>query len=139
MAAALNDYLKGGPDAGISSSDHVVARRPSGRPAFVLVLRRLPGIGTVYEDSVAPAIAVFISDPEMSAQPRASVLAQVFSLTRREADLAVALLQGWTLRDQADARGVKISTERSHLKSLMQKTGTHRQADLVRLLSGFVA
>ncbi len=139
MAAALNDYLKGGADAGISSSGQVVARRPSGRPAFVLALHRLSGIGAVYEDSVTPAIAVFISDPEMSAQPRTSVLAQVFSLTRREADLAVALLQGRTLRDQADARGVKISTERSHLKSLMQKTDTHRQTDLVRLLASFVA
>ncbi|CLQ37728.1 LuxR family transcriptional regulator [Mycobacterium tuberculosis] len=35
--------------------------------------------------------------------------------------------------------GISIQTARSHLKRIMQKTGTTRQAELVLLLSGLSA
>ena len=137
LSAALKHLLEGDPDAGFSTSSQLVARRPSGRAAYVLILHRLPGIQAIYEDAAAPAAAVFIYDPETPVRPHGAALAQAFSLTPREAELAVGLLQGRTLQEQAELRGVKISTERDHLKTLMQKTDTHRQADLVRLLTGF--
>ena len=139
MAAALKDLLQGDSVAGLATSRQLIACRPSGRAAYVLILHRLPGFRAVYQDAVAPAAAVFIYDPEMPVRPQGAALAQAFALTPREADLAVGLLQGRTLQEQAGLRGVKVSTERGHLKTLMQKTDTHRQADLVRLLAGFAA
>ena len=35
----------------------------------------------------------------------------------------------------AEAAGVSIGTVRSHMKALFSKTGTHRQAELVALLT----
>ncbi|NKB57834.1 MAG: PAS domain-containing protein [Alphaproteobacteria bacterium] len=139
MAAILTELFRREPDAGRMIDNLVVTRRPSGLPAYVLALHRLSGVHAVYDDPVAPAAAVFIYDPELAARPRASAMAKAFSLTHRETELAFALLHGRTLHQQAAARDVKISTERSHLKSLMRKTDTHSQADLVRLLTSFLA
>lgn len=139
MTKALNDLFKGDLGAESLTDGQIVARRPSGRPPYVLAMYRLSAFRTVYENMAGPTAAIFIYDSAAAVRPRAPLLAQAFSLTRREAELAVALLQGRSLRERAEARGVKISTERSHLKSLMHKTGTRRQAELVRLLAGFVA
>lgn len=138
MAVALKDVLTDALAVEPSINSQVFAPRPSGHAPYVLAVHRLSGFRAVYEDPAAPAAVVFIHDPELPGQISAPALAQTFSLTRRESELALALLQGRTLREQADSRGVKVSTERTHLKSLLQKTGTHRQTDLVRLLARFV-
>jgi hypothetical protein len=48
---------------------------------------------------------------------------------------AVRDVAGERLEDVAAARGVKISTVRTQLAALLQKTGTPRQSALVGLLS----
>ena len=139
MSAILKDLFGDDSQPGLPADGQVVVRRPSGRPAFVLGVHRFAGAPADSGDMFAPAAAVFIYDPAVRAQPRASALAQAFTLTQREAGLAVALLQGQTLHDHAADRGVKITTVRTQLLSLMRKTDTHSQAELVRLLSGYVA
>ena len=64
-----------------------------------------------------------------------ALLRTLNSLSRREADLATAVANGATPQDYAKKAGLEISTVRSQLKSVFQKTGTHRQTELVRLLS----
>lgn len=139
LAALLRNLLRDDLNAGLSSGGQVVVRRPSGGPAYVLAVHRLAGVQAVFEEAASPAVAVFIYDPDLVAEPQAAALAEVFSLTRREAGLAVALLQGQSLQAHAAARGVKISTVRTQLLSLMRKTDTHSQAELVRLLAEYVA
>jgi len=58
----------------------------------------------------------------------------MYQLTCREADLVSALLAGMSLAEAARALKVTIHTARTHLKHAMEKTGTARQADLVRVL-----
>ena len=41
---------------------------------------------------------------------------------------------GHGLQSVADELRVTLSTARTHLQSVFEKTGTHRQAELVRLL-----
>lgn len=139
MASILGEFFNQNSGTRLSTNSQVIARRPSDRPAYVLALHHLRGVRAVYEDCNVPSVVAFIYDPDRSARPSISALAQTFSLTRRETDLAFALLSGQTVQSQAAARGVKISTERSHLKSLMRKTDTHSQVELVRLLSEFLA
>jgi len=55
-------------------------------------------------------------------------------LTPTEAELAAALAEGRTLAEFAEARGCSEQTGRTHLKRILEKTGTSRQADLVRVL-----
>jgi DNA-binding CsgD family transcriptional regulator len=63
--------------------------------------------------------------------PPADFLEDRFDLTPAEARLVVHLVAGASLRSCAKALGIKYETVRSYLKSAFQKTGTHRQAELV--------
>jgi DNA-binding CsgD family transcriptional regulator len=54
-----------------------------------------------------------------------------FDLTPAEARLVVRLITGESLRPCAKALGIKYETIRTYLKSVFQKTKTHRQAELV--------
>ncbi|MDH5751320.1 MAG: helix-turn-helix transcriptional regulator, partial [Deltaproteobacteria bacterium] len=89
----------------------------------------------------APAgssVIVVISSPEQYSHPSAEVLRELFGLTKAESRLAVELGKGDTL-DQISLRmGIKKSTVRSQLLSIFQKTGSKRQADLVRLFGSCV-
>ena len=139
LSALLGSLLRDDLEAGLSSGGQVVLPRPSGKPPFVMAVHRLAGLAAAFDESASPAVALFVYDPEVGTEPQASALAEAFSLTRREAGLAVALLQGRSLQEHAEARGVKITTVRTQLLSLMRKTDTHSQAELVRLLTGYIA
>ena len=49
-------------------------------------------------------------------------------------DGASALADGLSLNEIAAAHGCSVQTARTHMKRILQKTGTNRQAELVRLL-----
>jgi len=55
-------------------------------------------------------------------------------LTSAELALARAVARGCTLAAYARERGVSMHTVRAQLKTIFQKTGTHRQAELVALV-----
>ncbi|MCB2129746.1 MAG: helix-turn-helix transcriptional regulator [Rhodobacteraceae bacterium] len=61
-----------------------------------------------------------------------SHLMEQFGLTPHEAATSLALTEGKSPTDIAEARDVSIHTVRNQLKSAMTKLGVHRQSDLVR-------
>ena len=81
------------------------------------------------------AALIIVTDPEDGPRPPESVLKQLFGLTGAEARLAMALGAGKTLEVAADEFAVTRHTVRGQLRDLFAKTGTGRQAELVRLLS----
>lgn len=80
------------------------------------------------------SVALLITDPNVEAEVPLERLRRRFRLTSSEARLAAALMRGQRLRDAAEQAGLTYETARWYLKSTFQKTGTTRQADLVRLL-----
>ncbi|RGE46567.1 hypothetical protein DZC30_01985 [Comamonas testosteroni] len=62
-------------------------------------------------------------------------LSEQLRITITEAELAICLSQGRTVKEFALEHGCSWHTARTHLKNLMLKTGTHRQAELVQLVS----
>ncbi len=80
-----------------------------------------------------PCALIFIRDPE--APMAVDGLRDLFSLTRAEAGVAADLGRGCSLEDISRRRGVGLATVRSHLKRILAKTGTHRQAEAVALLA----
>ena len=119
----------GGGNGGASMAIH----RTGGRPLTVIVSRS-PPVRSIFD--VAAAL-VLIDQPDRLSRPE--LLRQGHGLTRAEARLAIALLDGRRLREAADDFGVSFATARTHLARIFQKTGVSSQAQLVCLLlkSGF--
>ena len=109
-------------------------RRPSGKPDLVLVA--MPARSRSFgPDSGRASVVLRITDPLARAVPDPAILIDSFDLTPSEAILAAELLCGLSLGEAAAKRGRSIATMRTHLASILAKTGTARQSDLVRLLS----
>jgi len=86
-----------------------------------------------------PAIVVTITDPVLPIDVEPEVLAKLYGLTRREADLAVQLSAGLELRAAATAAGMSYNTARSHIRLLFHKTGAKSQLQLVSILRGLAS
>lgn len=61
-------------------------------------------------------------------------LARRFGLTGAEADVLNELSSGASAKEVAERRKVQVSTVRTQIRGLLEKTGSRRQANLVRLL-----
>ena len=78
--------------------------------------------------------ALFIGDPSRTSGQPADILQGLYGLTQSEARLAIQLATDHSLAQAAEHLGIAVSTARSVLKTVFAKTGTNRQASLVRLL-----
>jgi DNA-binding CsgD family transcriptional regulator len=83
---------------------------------------------------MVPAVAVFLTDNGARHVSRTQILKTLFELTAAETRLAERLADGTPLKEAADHLGITVSTARTQLKNVFQKTNTSRQAELVRLL-----
>jgi len=84
-----------------------------------------------------------LDDTSQSALPRlmphlsgSLKLMSLFAFTPAEARLAKAIGIGETFENYAEDNGLLVSTVRCQLRSVFAKSGTGRQTDLVRLISG---
>ena len=85
----------------------------------------------------AKASALFVATPVTSPiAPNVGLLCGLFDLTPAEDRVARALTEGHSVESAAAELSVSRETVRSHLKNVMAKTGTSRQAELVGLLAG---
>ena len=62
---------------------------------------------------------------------QADFLEGFFALTPVQARLVALLFAGASLRSCAEKLGIKYESARGYLKAVFEKTGTHRQAELV--------
>jgi DNA-binding CsgD family transcriptional regulator len=102
------------------------------RPIFALAMPIIGAAQDIFQHSKAMVILI---DPDAQVTPPELVLRHGFSLTPAETRLALALANGATLTEFAEKQHVTVGTVRIQLKSIMAKTATHRQADLVALLA----
>lgn len=102
-----------------------------GRPAHVLTVTPLRAEARMD----GRALAMIVVADLRGRSPSARDMAEFFGLSQAESRLAAALMTGKMVRDIAAASGVKITTLRTQLSSVLKKVGVRRQADLVRVLS----
>jgi DNA-binding CsgD family transcriptional regulator len=80
-----------------------------------------------------PLALVVIARPRPDAERIARRVRRLYGLTEAEARVVAALTLGETVEQIAVAHGVRVSTVRAQVRSIFEKTGVHRQTDLVRL------
>lgn len=109
--------------------------RPSGARPYTVQVVPLGSALRPADLPLAPAM-LLILDPEVGPEPRPATLQRLYGLTAAEARVALLTLRGAGLRPVAEELSVSVSTVRIQLQRVFEKTGTHRQAALVRLLMG---
>lgn len=85
-----------------------------------------------------PATALCLLDPDRDRGPVVSALCRAYGLTATESMLVVLLMGGATIENAASRMHIQTQTARAYLKQVFAKTGTHRQADLVRAILGSI-
>jgi DNA-binding CsgD family transcriptional regulator len=82
-----------------------------------------------------PCALLFIVDPSAKPLTRKPLLGLLYGLAPAECRLANLLLEGFDLKIAAEHLRVTTGTARFMLKQVFHKTSTHRQSQLIRMLS----
>jgi DNA-binding CsgD family transcriptional regulator len=81
-----------------------------------------------------PSVIVCVTDLEAGVNLPEQRLRDLFGLTTAEARIAQALVEGRSPREVAESLRLSFYTVRWHMVRIFDKTGTKRQAELVRLM-----
>ncbi len=81
-----------------------------------------------------PAALVFITDPQAVPILDPALLRRLYGISTAECRVAQQLLHGQTLQQAASHLHLGSNTVKTHLTQLFEKTRTHRQQQLLRLL-----
>jgi DNA-binding CsgD family transcriptional regulator len=109
-----------------------VPRAPGARPLSLTVAP--VGGGSGLFEIGRPCVLVLIADPDRRQPSPKEYLRTTFRLTHTEASLAVLLATGMSLEQAAGELGLSHKAAQSRLTRIYGRTGTRRQAELVRLL-----
>ena len=108
--------------------------RPSDKGNLWLIRVPMPLEGNVPPDARRPAVALMIHDSTAIDQIDLEGFAKVHGLSRAEARIMNLLLEHASLPPIAQALDVTLHTVRAQLRAIREKTGAHRQAELIRML-----
>ncbi len=81
--------------------------------------------------------ALFIRKAALEAFAPPEVIGEMYKLTPTELRVLLAIVDIGGVPEVAAALGVAVTTIKTHLSRLFEKTGVARQADLVKLVAGF--
>lgn len=123
---------------------HVRSMACSGRgPVGRLPMLRLPrAYGTSIMCLLVPnsgGVVCYFVDSEVRLTNVIGHVCQLYRLSPVESRLAVSVVAGATVCEAAKALRIKEMTARAYLKQIFLKTGTRRQAELVRVLLSHAA
>lgn len=83
--------------------------------------------------------AMFVRKAALDLPSPPVAIAQQFQLTPAELRVLFSIVEIDGVSEVADVLGISEATVRTHLHRLFEKTGTGRQADLVKLVAGYCA
>jgi DNA-binding CsgD family transcriptional regulator len=129
---AIQDALAGERST-VRTGRSLTCLRPSGKRPYVIHV--LPSHRHDADEPLRqPMALVLIVDPEDEPEPTAALLRRLYRLTEAEAEVALHVMHGADLKQISEELSISYTTVRTHLQHVFDKTDTHRQAELVRLL-----
>lgn len=131
LQSAIHNALDG--DSTVREGRSLTGIRPSGKRPYVIHV--LPSHRRDRDEPPSqPMALVLVIDPEKEPEPAAMLLRRLFRLTEAEAAVALRVMHCADLKQISEELSVSLPTVRTHLQHVFDKTDTHRQAELVRLL-----
>jgi DNA-binding CsgD family transcriptional regulator len=112
----------------------LIARGGQRYIAHLWPLRSLIGHGP---EAPTAAAALFVRKVEPDSQSYGGVVASAFGLTPAELRVLLAIVEVGGVPETSEMLGLAETTVKTHLYRVFSKTGASRQADLVKLASGF--
>lgn len=122
LAAALNNLLENGQ---ASAKQELSIHRPTGKLPYKLRVNALPE---------AQQALIIIHDTHANHMAWYDRLQARFQLTPRECECTMLLTDGYSMAEIAERMKVSMQTLRQHLKHAFNKTGTHKQHELVGIV-----
>jgi DNA-binding CsgD family transcriptional regulator/PAS domain-containing protein len=120
-----------GDESHARSGGSLLRPRAGGKRSYVIHVVPFTSATPDARDSRALVIVI---DPERQGEPEPDLLRRLYGLTRAEAEVALRVMRGDGLKPISDEMSLSVATLKTHLQHVFTKTGTHRQAELVRLL-----
>ncbi len=128
-----------------AEGDEAIGRRGIGLPLLGkdgerYVAHALPLTSRAYREAGpirAASAAIFIHKASLEARSPPVAIAEAYGLTMAELRVLFAIVEIGGVPEVADALGIAVSTVRTHLGRVYDKTTAARQADLVKLVAGF--
>jgi DNA-binding CsgD family transcriptional regulator len=127
----------GGAGMAASNAAFSLTAHDGGRyVAYLLPLRSVVrnGIGVSLK---AVAAAVFVSKVELDGQSCGELVARAYGLTPAEMRVLLAIVEVGSVAEASQTLRIAETTVKTHLYRVFSKTGSTRQADLVKLAAGF--
>ena len=138
--AAIDDVIERARDEPSKRARaHVMllSRKGDGQSTIVVIAptRSASAIG---EDGPEAAAIIYVFQPTLGVVRGLDALCQLHGLSRVESRLIGNLICGMTITEAAAEMRIKIDTARAYLKQVFAKTGTHRQTELVSLMTRYL-
>lgn len=130
---ALEMASRPAPQAGVNQAADIIVYGNDQTPLLSLSVLPLHRREPAVRANVGDGSIMILGREFVPATVSVDTLRSAFGLSGAEARLLSLLATGATLRQAAEIVGVSYSTVMSQIKSCFQKTGTHRQAELVAL------
>ena len=131
LVAASGDAAVGGTGIALP----LIGKKGERHVAHVLPLTS--GARQRARPSHAASAAVFVHKSAVEAPSPPEVIATAYKLTMAELRVLLAIVDVGGVPEVAEVLGIAATTVRTHLGNVFAKTGTNRQADLVKLVAGF--
>lgn len=109
----------------------------AGEPFVAHVLPLIEGMRRRTRSVYTAVAAVFIQKASFNLPSSREIIAKSYKLTPAELRVLFAIVQVGGVPKVSEAMGISVATVKTHLRRLFAKTGTDRQADLVKLVAGY--
>jgi DNA-binding CsgD family transcriptional regulator len=138
VAARESDTRRLRTSVDAANGETCLLPRPSGRRPLVLRIVPIDGgrNGHRHANTAPGCRAVYLRDPDHQVEAQVAAMAAAFGLTPREITIVSRLATGMSIAAAALDLKISAGNARVHLKNIFQKTDTHSQSDLIRLMLG---
>ena len=112
---------------------------PDGERYVAHVLPLTSGARRKAKSRYSAVAAIFVRRAELEASHPVDALIDAFRLTPAELRVLMMIVQVGGVPEVAPILGISEATVKTHLQRIFDKTGTNRQADLVKLVASYMS